>query len=328
MNVIIADDVPANCRLLEAYLHKWGYTTDSFYNGNDVFDFLSSHNEPAIVILDWMMPDKSGIEICTQLRLDNSDVPFYIILLTAKNRIEDLEMAFEGGADDYIYKPFDGKELKSRLVAGERIINLQTDLRNREIDTRLEVFRLMTEMAELKDRTTGEHVLRVGELSSKIAKEMALSPQYCKDIEIFARFHDIGKIGIPDSLLLAERKLTDEEFEMMKTHTIMGYNILKESPFMKMASDIVYAHHERFDGKGYPRGLAGENIPLSARIVSVADVYDALRSVRPYKKAMPHKDACDIIVDGAGSFFDPAVVIAFERLGNSLAILTEEHFNT
>lgn len=327
MNVIIADDVPANCRLLEAYLGKWGYQTKSFFSGVEVFDYLQHRQEPAIVILDWMMPDKSGLEICRDLRLMHDHAPFYMILLTAKSGIEDLEKAFEEGADDFINKPFNDRELRSRLVAGERIISLQCELERQEVETRLDVYRVMTELAELKDRTTGEHVLRVGELSERIAREMGLDTHFCSDLRIFARFHDIGKIGIADSLLTAERKLSEEEFEEMKQHTTLGYNIIKDSPHMKMAADIVIGHHERFDGNGYPNGLSGEAIPLSARIVSVADVYDALRSKRPYKESMAHQTARKIIEEGSGTVFDPNVVDAFLSFEAELGALSEAHFN-
>jgi PAS domain S-box-containing protein len=189
--------------------------------------------------------------------------------------------------------------------------------RRYERSIRLECYRAISELAEARDNETGEHLQRMSAYARCLARQLGLPKKFCEDMEIFAPLHDIGKVGISDSILLAPRKLTDEEFAVMKTHTTIGYNILKDRPTLEMAAEIAHSHQEKFDGSGYPQGLAGEAIPLSARILAVADVYDALRSRRPYKEPWPHEKALAELQNGRGRHFDPEVVEAF------LAVETE-----
>ncbi|MDG5816734.1 PAS domain S-box protein [Chitinispirillales bacterium ANBcel5] len=207
---------------------------------------------------------------------------------------------------------------KSRKL--KNIIGLPIDISNireRETTCKIQLYRTIADMAELRDNETGNHMRRVGIFSKMIAKKLGMPQKYCDDIEVFAPMHDIGKVGILDSILLARRKLTLEEFNEMKNHTILGYNIVKGNHELELAAAITLSHHERFDGKGYPHGLERENIPLSARITAIADVYDALRSKRPYKDGWPHNKTREEIVRNAGTQFDPELVAIFDHLNSS-----------
>jgi len=186
-----------------------------------------------------------------------------------------------------------------------------TERRKENLKIRLDIYKTITELAEIIDSETGKHITRVGKYARLIAEKLGMSRKFCQDIEMFAPLHDIGKVGINDSILLAPRKLTEEEFQIMKTHTELGHAILKGKPTMEMAADIAHHHHEYYDGSGYPMNLKGNNIPLSARIVAIADVYDALRSKRPYKEPWSHLKAVQQIKNESNSHFDPELVKIF-----------------
>jgi len=197
--------------------------------------------------------------------------------------------------------------------------------KNRELTrSNMEIFSTINELAEMRDNETGMHIVRVSKFSRMLAEHIGEAPQFCKDIEQFAPLHDIGKVGIPDAVLLAERKLTDNEFKIIKRHPYLGYKILNEKYSMAMGADIAYGHHEKFDGSGYPQGISGENIPLVARIVSIADVYDALRSKRPYKEPWPHEKSVRTIKEDAGTAFDPRLVEAFLEVEPEFARISDE----
>lgn len=193
-----------------------------------------------------------------------------------------------------------------------------TQFHQKDLKNKLEFYKSIALMAEIRDNETGNHMKRVGLYAKFLALEMGLSNQICIDIENFAPMHDIGKLGIPDSILLAPRKLTVEEYEKIKNHTVLGYHIISKNEEMKMASDIALMHHERWDGNGYPNQLVGEEIPIYVRITSVADVYDALRSKRPYKSGWEHEDALVEILDQSGKMFDPEVVGIFEKINKKI----------
>ena len=213
----------------------------------------------------------------------------------------------DGGVDHYLGIPVDISEDRAR----ERAI-------------RLDIYRAITALAETRDNETGLHINRVGRFARMLAERLGQSTKFCEDIEVFAPLHDIGKVGISDGILLAKRRLTQDEFEVMKTHTILGYKILADKEPLRIAAEIVYGHHEKWDGSGYPLGRASEEIPLSARIVAVVDVYDALRSTRPYKEAWPHDETMREIQRLSGSHFDPDVVAAFIELGSHVEELFAE----
>lgn len=197
----------------------------------------------------------------------------------------------------------------------KNLIGLPIDIsesRSRETMSKVELYATIAAMAELRDEETANHMRRVGIFSKIIAKSLGMPDKYCEDLELFAPMHDIGKVGVPDSLLLARRKLTHEEWTEMKRHTVLGHNIVKDKQELALVAAITLRHHEKWDGTGYPDGVSGEEIPLSARITAVADVYDALRSERPYKTAWPHDRAAVEIVSQAGAQFDPRIVRVFE----------------
>jgi PAS domain S-box-containing protein len=199
-----------------------------------------------------------------------------------------------------------------------------SESRFRERQVRMEIFQAITELAELRDNETGFHIQRVGRIARLIAAELGLSRRFQEDILSFAPLHDIGKVGIPDEILLAPRKLTEQEFELMKRHAELGYDLLKDKPTMEVAAEIAYGHHEHWNGAGYPRGVSGDDIPIEARIVSVCDVYDALRSTRPYKRAWTHAAAREAITRARGSQFDPGVVDAFLAVEDQIIAIEEQ----
>lgn len=200
-----------------------------------------------------------------------------------------------------------------------------TETREKDLKIRLDIYKTITELAEIRDNETGEHITRVGKFAKLIAEKMNLSRKFCEDIEMFAPLHDIGKVGINDSILLAPRRLTKEEFEVMKTHTSLGYEILKEKPTMEMATEIAHYHHENYDGSGYPDGLKGETIPLCARIVAVVDVYDALRSKRPYKEPWSHDESIKQLKKESGTHFDPEIVRIFIENEKEMLEIAEKY---
>lgn len=209
----------------------------------------------------------------------------------------------------------------------KNLIGLPIDIsesRSRETMSKVELYATIAAMAELRDEETANHMRRVGIFSKIIAKSLGMPDKYCEDLELFAPMHDIGKVGVPDSLLLARRKLTHEEWTEMKRHTVLGHNIVKDKQELALVAAITLRHHEKWDGTGYPDGVSGEEIPLSARITAVADVYDALRSERPYKTAWPHDRAAVEIVSQAGAQFDPRIVRVFEDNQDLFARVFEE----
>ncbi len=200
-----------------------------------------------------------------------------------------------------------------------------THRQDEEFRIRMEIYRAISDLAEHRDNETGRHLERVSYYSRRLAEQMRLPHKFCEDIAVFAPLHDIGKVGIIDRILLSPRKFTPEEFEIMKKHTTIGHDILKNKPTLEMAAEITLSHQEKFDGTGYPHGLRGEDIPLSARIVAVADVYDALRSRRPYKDPWPHERAMSQICGESGTHFDPRVVEAFLQVEGEFRVFSQQN---
>ena len=317
MNVLVVEDDSMTRQLLAFTLCKAGYEVTTASNGAEAFErFLIDQHQ--LIVSDWNMPGMDGLELCRAVRRTDSRRYVYFILLTSHDRSEDAIEGLGAGADDYVRKPFDPGELIMRVNAGQRVINLET--------RGLTIFAL-ARLAESRDPETGEHLERVRNYCRILARQMQQNPKfegtidddYVQLIYETSPLHDIGKVAIPDHILLKPGKLTPEEFEIMKTHTIRGAetiaamrNEFPNARFLHMAHDIILSHHEKLNGRGYPQGLAGDAIPLCARIMAVADVYDALTSVRVYKAAYSHAEAAEIIIRDAGSHFDPDVVAAFQ----------------
>lgn len=316
MKLLIVDDDSIALAVLEHALRKAGYNVVTATTGEEALAKLDCE-QTRFVISDWDMPGMSGIDLCRAVRGNDYGGYVYFILLTARDTSEECVEGLSAGADDFIAKPFNASELIERVKAGERVLALET----RE----MAIFAL-AKLAESRDPETGYHLERVRCYSRVLAQKMATMPRYQSEIDAeFVRLiyqtsplHDIGKVAIPDSVLLKPGQLNIEEFTIMQQHAALGAKTLTdalerypEARFLTIARDIALTHHERWNGCGYPNKLRGEEIPLCGRIVAVADVYDALTSVRCYKPAFEHTVAKSIITKDSGAHFDPGVVEAF-----------------
>ena len=333
MNILAVEDEAVTLALIKHYLKKWGYNFFTAKNGMEALEIINSRKID-ILLTDWVMPVMDGPMLVQHIR-NNVSYYVYIILLTAKSNTDDLVKALsEMGADDYVVKPFYPDELKARLSVGERTVLLERKLwqyshgleKIVELQTRIirqtqeeTIFRLLSAL-EARDKETGGHVRRIGLFSAILAKAAGWPQKKIDDILIAAPMHDIGKIGISDSILCKHGKLTEVEFEIIKSHTIIGGRILSNSklPMLQMAYDIALYHHEKFDGTGYPEGLAGEQIPEAARIVSMVDVYDALSHGRVYRKPLSDKKVLEKMKNsmkrGVKKHFDPHLFDIFIHL--------------
>jgi putative two-component system response regulator len=314
MKILVVDDDVVVQKLLAARLQEGGHDVVIASSGLEAMERLKG--EPLrMVITDWMMPGMDGIELCRWIRTGLASPYVYVIVLSSRNQTTDVIDGLNAGADEFLSKPVDPGELAARVRAGMRVLNLES--------RQVAIFG-MAKLAESRDPETGQHLERIRAYARILAQKYglgtasALSADDIETIYLTSPLHDIGKVGIPDSILLKAGRLNDEEFEVMKTHTLIGGETLgaaaKQYPdigFLKMARDIALLHHEHFDGKGYPYGLKGTEIPLAARIATLADVYDALTSRRVYKTALTHQVARGIIYSEKGGHFDPAVVDAF-----------------
>jgi putative two-component system response regulator len=330
MQVLIVDDSYAAVAFLKEALEITGYEVMTAGNGVEALRILRE-GSCQLVVCDWEMPEMDGLEFCEAVRSEDLGRYIYTILLTAKEGTENVVRGLTAGADDFITKPYDLSELTGRLRAGVRVLAQET----RDL-----VIFALAKLAESRDPETGEHLERVRNYSWVLAKDLALHGRCADQIDVgFIRLiyitsplHDIGKVAIPDAVLLKPGKLDVPEFEVMKTHTTHGAETLDRAlerypnaRFLRMARDIAAHHHERYDGKGYPDGLAGDRIPLSARIFALADVYDALVSRRVYKPPYSHDVARKIIVEERGTHFDPGVVDAFLRCEDHFRTISEGH---
>jgi len=341
-DILIVDDTVANLLVLSEMLKDQGYRTRVAKSGAAALRAAESV-APDLILLDVMMPEMDGFEVCRRLKSDDtlSDIP--VIFLSALADTKDKIDAFAVGAADYVTKPFQLDEVHARVETHLRLRRLQLELQrhNRELqvlvqeqvreiaDSRMATIFALAKLTESRDDTTGRHLEHVQTLCRLLAERIceqasgasAIDDVYIQNITQAAPLHDVGKVAIHDSILLKPGQLTPAEFEIMKTHTILGAEtlqaVLDEYPhnaFIEMGIQIARSHHERWNGTGYPDGLAGDAIPLCARIMTIVDVYDALRSRRCYKEPVSHKESCDIILDGSGEQFDPAVVRAFLEL--------------
>jgi len=316
MRILGVDDDDIALDILEAAVTIDGHQLVRATSGLEALNILQ-HERIQIVISDWMMPGIDGIELAKKVREMSSSRYTYFILLTSRTDKSDIVSGLDAGADDIIIKPFDPVELRLRLKVGQRVLSLETH--------QLTIFAL-AQLADTRDNETGNHLVRIREYSYVLAQHLMDTPGHSYEVPsdfadliyLTSPLHDIGKVGIPDCVLLKPGRLDDTEFGVMKTHAYLGGQTLSaardqfpDAAYLQMASDIAMYHHERYDGNGYPMGLKGEDIPLCARIVSVADVYDALVSKRVYKQAFSHEIARSIILEGSGTQFDPKVVEAF-----------------
>ena len=322
MNILIAEDDAITLRRLQHFLEKWDHHVTTAVNGVEALEkFLDQDVE--LVITDWMMPEMDGMELVRQIRSGGRDKPYvYTILLTSRGEKEDVVKGLsEVGVDDYVVKPFEPDELRARLSVGERTVRLERTLREYgkglekivRMQTRLirktqeeTIIRLLTAL-ESRDEETGGHVRRIGLFSAHLAEAAGWTQEEVEDIRLAAPMHDIGKIGVPDAILQKEGPLTTDEFEVIKSHTTIGGQILGDSefPMLQMAHEIALYHHERWDGGGYPEDRKGEDIPVAARIVALVDVYDALSQDRVYRKACPLEEVLENMRQSSGSHFDP-----------------------
>jgi putative two-component system response regulator len=350
--IMVVDDITENLKLLSSLLKKSGYKVFALPRGDLALE-AALKTPPDLVLLDVNMPGLNGYETCKRFKNNPVLKSIPILFISALNQPFDKVKAFKSGGVDYITKPFNFEEIKVRVNTHLQLRKMQIALENhnrylekqiqeqvRQItESQMETIFALAKMAELRDLETGLHLERVRLLSLSLAQEIQNSTKHCDaidDLYIDALFnasplHDIGKIGVRDSVLQKPDKLTDDEYAHIKTHTTIGANtlrmVLKRFPhnnFIVMGVEIAQSHHEHWDGSGYPEGLRTIQIPLSARIVSLVDVYDALRSKRHYKSAISFADTCDIITDNKEKQFDPDIVNAFKRISKKFDAISKE----
>jgi len=326
--ILIVDDDPVNLRFLERLLGHAGY--EDIVGAGSGAEALQEAEaiHPDLIILDLQMPGIDGYGVLATLRSSvSSGVYVPILVYTADVTFEARKKALELGASDFLTKPGDAQEILLRVKNFLVVRNLHLALASRNDDleikvrertheleaSQVEIIERLAQAGERRDDDTGEHTRRVGELAGAVAEAMGQPFQFVHLLRLTARLHDLGKIGVPDSILLKPGRLTPDEFKEMQLHSTSGARILSGglTPLLRMAERIAQSHHERYDGTGYPHGLTGEQIPIEARIVAVADVFDALTHSRPYKAAWEVNDAVAEIQTQSGRHFDPKVVKAF-----------------
>ncbi len=348
---MLVDDQAPNLKILEAMLRRQGHKVRSFPDGRPALASAASA-PPDLILLDINMPEMDGYEVCARLKASETlgDIP--VIFISAMNETMDKVRAFSVGGVDYVEKPFQFEEVQARVTAHLKLRRLQLDLQSRnarlEGVVREQVTRIseshmamifaLAKLAESRDPETGKHLERVqryckllsGYIGERGMFDGKVGPDFVEDIYHASPLHDIGKVGIPDRILQKMGKLTSEEFEVMKDHSELGARTLEDvwsrypgNSFVRMGIEIARAHHEKWDGSGYPDHLAEDAIPLPARIMAVADIYDALTMRRCYKPAFSHERSCDIILESAGSNLDPEVVSAFGEIESQFSSVRE-----
>ena len=360
--ILVVDDDLAICRLLVHVLKK-EYEVEEAHDGLEAIQMVQNF-KPEVVLLDILLPCIDGYETCRRLRVlpDAQDV--HIVFASVKSSKEEQMHAYQCGGDDYVVKPFDIPELLSRIKLHFRLRDAlatveevqseieqqkseakrRVELQQRElIETQSVAMYTLAKIAECRDTDTGNHLFRMRDYTQIIAKQLQkdseysylIDQQFLEDLYRSSPLHDIGKVAIPDAILLKPGRLTPDEFKRIQEHSVVGGQILDEAvwqsnggQFLAMAAAIARFHHECFDGTGYPSGLKGIHIPLSARIVAVADVYDALTSERPYKSAYPSSKAYNMIVEKTGKQFDPVIVQAFEDCFDEILHAQEKYQGT
>jgi len=324
--ILIVDDKIENIKLLNSFLEKEGYKLRNALDGSTAL--LSIHaKRPDLIILDINMPKMNGFEVCKRLKAEKESAGVPVIFISALNDLESKITAFEVGGVDYIIKPFASQEVLARVKMHLELSDYQHNLEkkvqeglkeikalNYELElTQDEMTVTLASILDAKDDDTGKHVTRVAEFSKLLAEFYGLDEETIKLIYKAAPLHDAGKVAIPDDILNKPGKFEPEEWEIMKTHAIRGYEIFKDStrPILQMAAVIAKEHHERWDGKGYPEGLKGQQIHIAGRIVILADIFDALTHKRVYKEAWSYEEALNYIKENSGMIFEPKIVDIF-----------------
>jgi len=352
--ILVVDDTPDNIDLLRAVLED-DYRTKIAVNGERALKIAAGADQPDLILLDIMMPGMSGYDVCRALKADPATANIPVIFVTAMSEVADEQLGLALGAVDYITKPISAPLVLARIKTQLGMKRMQDFLRDQnhylesEVERRVrEVAALqdvtihaMASLAETRDSETGNHIRRTSHYLKALAEQVRHLPRFRdfltdKNIELLfktAPLHDIGKVGIPDHILLKPGRFEPHEMAIMKTHTTLGRDAILaaerelgiEVDFLKYAKEIAYSHHEKWDGSGYPQGLAGEQIPISARLMALADVYDALISCRIYKDGMRHEDAVKIIAEGRGTHFDADIVDAFLRIQHEFQAISSRY---
>jgi putative two-component system response regulator len=326
--VLVVDDAAESIDVARGVLST-EFQVKAAISGAKALDVIGN-NPPDLILLDVMMPDMSGYEVCRCIKANPHTAQIPVVFATTLSDTESEAKGLELGAVDYVTKPYVPALLRSRVRTHIALFRQQVDLerlveeRTRELlDTRLEIIRRLGRAAEYRDNETGMHVLRMSHISRTIALASGMTLERAELLLQASPMHDIGKLGVPDRILLKPGKLDGDEWEMMKRHTTIGAAIIGDHPaeLMFVARQVALYHHERWDGTGYPEGLAGEGIPLEARVVALADVFDALLSIRPYKRAWSVPEAVQYFEEQLGRHFEPRLVTALlENLDECLAI--------
>jgi putative two-component system response regulator len=350
--ILLIDDSPSSLQMLAEILLQQGYEVFPFAGGREALK-EAENLHPDLILLDVVMPEMDGFEVCQALKKRDAMLDVPVIFLSALNKPEEIVRGFAVGGVDYVTKPYQVSEIKARVEAHLKIRGLQLELEshNRRLEdlvqekvreltaSQMSTIFALAKLAEARDDETGRHLERTQRYCRRLSVVLKEAPPF-KDLidDVFVEtiyhaspLHDIGKIGIPDKIVLKPGKLTGEEFEIMKTHTLIGAQTLEavrtahpRNGFLGMSIAIARCHHERWDGSGYPLGLFRESIPLPARILAVSDVYEILRSKRPYKEPLDHAEAVRIIGQGSGIQFDPYVVKAFLDVEEEFRVLRLE----
>lgn len=339
--ILVVDDNPVNIAIIRKILLQDGYRrVDSTTRPREVRELYAT-NHYDLILLDIHMPEINGFEVMAQLKQDNTDDYLPILVLTADHSDETRHLCLAGGAKDFISKPFERLEVLFRVrnILDVRLLHRAVIKQNEELEQKvrerteqlyeaqIKIIQCLGKAAEYRDNETGMHVVRMSKACAILAKQMGLSDEECELILQASPMHDIGKIAIPDEVLLKPGRLDDREWHKMKTHAEVGAEILGsyDSKLMDVAAKIAKTHHERWDGSGYPIGLKGEEIPLYTRIVTVCDVFDALTSTRPYKPAWSVSDAMVYLWENAGTHFAPHVVQQFSMVLDEVLALRKDY---
>lgn len=345
--ILCADDEERNLLLMKAMLTPLGYEIIMARDGEEALEKVQE-TRPDVILLDIMMPKMDGFEVARQLKENEETRIIPIVMVTALRDVEDRVKALKAGADDFLSKPVDKTELRTRVQSLLKVKAYHDHMRNYQKELEAEVAKRTEQLskafekvkkasidtiyrlsrtAEYKDEDTGAHILRMNNYSAAVARKMGLNDKTVEAILYAAPMHDVGKIGIPDSILVKPGKLDPEEWVLMKQHCVIGGKILEGSGagFIRLAEVIALTHHEKWDGSGYHQGLKGKKIPLVGRIVALADVFDALTTRRPYKEPFSLEKSYAIIRESSGSHFDPDVVNAFFAVEDEILRIKEKY---